>query len=110
MDQTDWTERTFATRSHPPAPMRFNVVCIHLVYYFKQIGDEDGESRVLRTMQHIWELGERTFAATLGIEPNSDIKRLTLSELSEEHYERMSEKTRLLPPHLYDLEHDPPAP
>ena len=83
MDETDWTERTFATNSHPPAPMRFNVVCIHLVYYFKQIGDKDGQSRVLRTMQHIWELGERTFAATLGIEPNPDIKRLTLSELSE---------------------------
>jgi hypothetical protein len=60
-------------------------------------------------MEHIWELGERIFAATLGIEPNPDIKRLTLSELSEEHYERMSEKTRSLPPYLFDLGHDQPA-
>jgi hypothetical protein len=109
MDETDWTERTFANKSHPPAPMRFNGVCIHLVEYFKQIGDSEGEARVLRTMEDIWELGERIFAATLGIEPNPDIKRLTLSELSEEHYERMSEKTRSLPPYLFDLGHDQPV-
>jgi hypothetical protein len=109
MDETDWIERTIASKSHPPAPMRFNGVCIHFVEHFKQIGDSDGEARVLRTMQHIWELGERIFAATLGIEPNPDIKLLTLSELGEEHYERMSDKTRSLPPHLFDLGRDQPA-
>lgn len=105
-DETDWTERTLPSKTHPPAPMRFNGVCIHLMDYFKQIGDADGESRMLRTMQHIWELGELIFAATLGIEPNLDVKRLTFSDLSEEHYERMSEKTRSLPAHLFDLTAD----
>jgi len=103
MDETEWNEHTLASTAHPPAPMRFHGVCIHLVDYFKQIGNTEGESRVLRTMQAIWECGERAFAATLGVEPNPDIKRLTLSDLSEAHYERMSEKTRSLPPHLFDL-------
>jgi hypothetical protein len=103
MDDTDWSNHTFANRSHPPGPMRFHGACIHLIDYFKQNGDSDGETRVLRTMQNIWELGEQIFAKTFGVEPNPDIKRLTLSELSEEHYNQMSDKARTLPPHLFGL-------
>lgn len=104
MDDNDWSKRTLASRSHPPAPMRFHGVCIHLADYFRQNDDADGETRVLRTMQNIWELGEHTFAKTFGGKPNPDIKRLTLRELSEEHYNRMSDKARTLPPHLFGLD------
>jgi len=103
MDEKDWTNRTLASGRHPPAPMRFHGVCIHLVDYYRQHNDADGEARVLRTMNNIWELGEQIFAETLGVKPDPDIKRLTLSALSEDHYNRMSDKARTLPPHLFGL-------
>jgi hypothetical protein len=102
MDERDWNNHTLG-RGHPPAPMRFHAVCIHLVDHFKQTGDADGEARVMQATQEIWELGETIFAATLGRKPNPDIKRLTLSEMSEQHYNRMSDRAQTLPQHLFGL-------
>jgi hypothetical protein len=102
MDETDWNNHTFG-RGHPPAPMRFHAACIHLVEHFKQAGEADGEGRVVQAMQEIWELGETIFAAALGRKPNPGIKRLTLSEMSEQHYNQMSDRARTLPQHLFGL-------
>ncbi|MFZ0423713.1 MAG: hypothetical protein WAL80_12630 [Xanthobacteraceae bacterium] len=102
MDETIWNNHTLG-RGHPPGPMRFHAACIHIVEHFKQNGDIDGEAQVVRAMQPIWELGETIFAATLGRKPNPDIKRLTLSEMSERHYNRMSDRAQTLPQHLFGL-------
>jgi hypothetical protein len=102
MDETDWNNHTLGV-GHPPAPMRFHAACIHLVDHFKQAGDADGEARVVRAMQEIWELGEVIFAATLRTKPNPDIKRLTLSDMSEQHYNRLSDRAETLPQHLFGL-------
>jgi hypothetical protein len=102
MDEIDWNNHTLG-RGHPPAPMRFHTACIRLVEHVKQQGDADGESRMLQAMQEIWELGEIIFAATLGRHPNPSIKCLTLSEMSERHYNQMSDRAQTLPQHLFGL-------
>ena len=102
MDETDWNNHTLG-RGHPPAPMRFHAACIHLVEHLKQVGDAEGEARMLQAMHQIWELGEAIFAATLGRKPNPSIKWLTLGEISEQHYNQMSDRAWTLPRHLFGL-------
>jgi hypothetical protein len=102
MDEKDWNNHTLG-HGHPPAPIRFHAACIHLVEHLKQTGDADGEARLLQAMQEIWELGETIFAATLGRKPNPDIKRLTLSEMSEGHYNRISDRAQTMSQHLFGL-------
>jgi hypothetical protein len=56
-----------------------------------------------RIMQSIWELSEFIFAKTLGVKPDHDIKGLTLSELTEAHYNQTSDKARTLLQHLFGV-------
>ncbi len=106
MDETGWNNRTLMHRDHPPAPMRFHATCIHLIEHFKQNGNAAAEAQILRTMRDIWELGELIFATTLGRTPKHGIKQLTLSEESEQHYNRVSDRARTLPEHLFGLSNE----
>jgi hypothetical protein len=102
MDETDWNNHTLG-RGHPPGPMRFHVACIHLIEHLRQAGDATGEAQMLQAMEQIWELGETIFALTLGRRPNPSIKWLTLSEMSEQHYNQLSDRAQTLPQHLFGL-------
>jgi len=109
MDEANWDTRTLPRRVHPPAPIRFHATCIHLIEYCHQNGDAEGAAQVQRTMQDIWEVGETMFAATIGRPPNHGIKQLVLSEDSERHYNRISDRAKGLPRHLLGLSDDPEA-
>ena len=51
MDETSWNGHTLPMLHHPPAPIRFHTVCIHLLEHFTNAGDAEDYARVLRTMQ-----------------------------------------------------------
>jgi hypothetical protein len=103
MDNNNWTEEALKSRPHPPGPMRFHVACIHLIDHFQQNEDAESQTKILQAMEIIWELGEQIFASTFGKEPDPKIKQLTLSEMSEAHYELMSAKAQMLPTHLFGV-------
>ncbi len=103
MDETVWNSHTLPMRHHPPAPIRFHAVCIHLLEHFTNAGDAEGHARVLRTMQEIWELGEFIFAKTLNRKPNTEVKRLTLSEETECHYNFISDRAKIMPQRWFGL-------
>jgi hypothetical protein len=96
MDETDWTSHTLPMRHHPPAPIRFHTVCIHLLEHFTNTGEVENHSRLLRLMEEIWELGEFIFAKTLNRKPKTEVKRLTLSEGSERHYNLLSDRAKTM--------------
>ena len=102
-DDTTWNDETLRQRQHPPAPFRFHVVCIHLADHFKRSGDIDGERQLQRAKEEVWELGEALFARTLGRTPDDSIKHNTLSGKNERHYERLSERAKSMPQHLFGL-------
>ncbi len=62
--ETTWTGDTLTERAHPPAPIRFHVVCLHLQEYFQQRNDAEGQRLLTAAMQEIWELSEFFFART----------------------------------------------
>jgi hypothetical protein len=102
-DETAWDNGSLANRSHPPAPIRFHTACIHLGEYFKMADNAEAEDQLSRAMQEVWHVGEIMFAAALGRIPDHLVLRRTMSEESERHYERLSEKARTLPQSLFGL-------
>ena len=96
MDETDWNSHTLPMRHHPPAPIRFHTVCIHLLEHFTNTGETEDHSRVLRTMREIWELGEFIFAKTFNRKPKTQVKELTLNEESERHYNLISDRAKTM--------------
>jgi hypothetical protein len=90
-----------ANASHPPASMRFNVAGIHLAEHFKHTGDTESLQQLERA--DTWERGEEIFAKLLDREPEPHLKRWTLSEESEQHYNRISDLARTMPPHWFGL-------
>jgi hypothetical protein len=103
MDETGWNSHTLPMWHHPPAPIRFHTVCIHLLEHFTNAGDAEDYTRVLRAMQEIWELGEFIFAKTLNRKPNTEVKRLTLSEESECHYNLISDRAKTMQQRWFGL-------
>jgi len=103
MDETTWINGTLASRAHPPAPIRFQVACLYAHEYLEQIGDADGQARLTRAMQEIWELGEFIFAATLDKTPDFKAKQQVMEIESERHFELVRERAKDLPPSLFGL-------
>lgn len=104
MDEIAWNTDYLLMRSHPPAPIRFYVACIHLDEHFRRVGNADTLAQWLEAMSQIWELGEESFANTLGQKPNAGLKHQTLSEESERHYNRLSDHAQTLPSHLFEID------
>jgi hypothetical protein len=102
-DETAWDNASLASRSHPPAPIRFHTACIHLAEYFKMSGNAEAEDQLSRAMQEVWHVGEIMFAEVQGRTPDHLILRRTMSEESERHYGRLSDKARTLPQSLFGL-------
>lgn len=90
-----------ANARHPPASMRFNVASIHLAEHFKHTGDAESLQQLERA--DTWERGEEIFAKLLDREPEPRLKRWTLSEESEQHYNRISDLARTMPRHWFGL-------
>lgn len=101
MDARQWHNYTLSARSHPPPPIRFHAVCIHLIERFQQNADIENERRVRFLIDDVWTIGEIVFAVTLGRTPRHDIKRITIGEETERHYNLLSEKAKTMPPHLF---------
>jgi hypothetical protein len=104
MDETTWNNDTLAGHPHPPAPIRFHAACIHLDEHFKRTGNVEAQAQLWQT--EIWELGEIIFAKTLDRKPNPMVKRRTMSEESERHYNLISDRVQTLPQHLFGLAED----
>jgi hypothetical protein len=47
MDETGWNSHTLPMWHHPPAPIRFHTVCIHLLKHFTNAGDAEDYTRAL---------------------------------------------------------------
>lgn len=102
-DETTWTSDTLTKRPHPPAPIRFHVVCLHLQEYFQQRNDAEGQRLLTAAMQEIWEKGEFIFARTFDSEPDTNAKSQVLEAESEQHFALVHERAKTLPRHLFGL-------
>lgn len=102
MDETKWSDETLASRPHPPAPFRFQVVCLHLANRLNEAGDSDGANRLRSVATETWERGKAIFARALGRNPDRKVMTDTMSDECERHYERVSERARTLPEHLFN--------
>ena len=60
-----------ANASHAPAPMRFNVACIHLAEHFKRNGDKEAHDQLVRA--DTWERGEDIFTKFLDRQPETGL-------------------------------------
>lgn len=103
MDETAWSGIVLKRRPHPPAPIRFHVACLHLQEYYEQAGDTEGQARLTRAMQEIWELGEFIFAETLEQTPDLNAKRQVMEVESEQHFALVHERAMALPQSLFGL-------
>lgn len=103
MDETAWSDNTLKRRSHPPAPIRFHVACLHLQEYFEQAGDAEGQARLTQTMREIWELAEFIFAEALDQTPDLNAKRQVMETESEQHFALVHERAQALPQSLFGL-------
>jgi hypothetical protein len=103
MDETTWSNKELVSRGHPPAPLRFHAVCIHLEEHYQRIGDSATLGRLHKAVPEAWELGEIIFGKTLGREPDQYPVREVMSFESEKHYERVSNRAQTLPRHLFGL-------
>ncbi|MGO9483557.1 MAG: hypothetical protein ACLPX9_03085 [Rhodomicrobium sp.] len=101
--ETKWTSDTLTTHPHPPAPIRFHVVCLHLQEYFQQRNDIEGQRLLTAAMQEIWEKGEFIFARTFDSVPDTNAKRQVLEAESEQHFALVHERAKTLPQHLFGL-------
>jgi len=102
-DEPDWTCDTLANRRHLPAPLRFHTACIQLALNFQRAEDTVAYNQLLGSWREAWGLGEFVFSKTLGREPNTTVKQLTMRKESEQHFYRILERSKTLPPDLLRL-------
>jgi hypothetical protein len=103
MDEITWTNKELVSRGHPPAPMRFHTVCIHLDEHYQRMGDSATLDRLHKAVPEVWELGEIIFGKSLDREPDQYPMREVMSVESEKHYELVSNCAQTLPRHLFGL-------
>ena len=101
--ETTWNIGALTSRAHPPAPLRFHVACLHLLEYFTNAGDIEGQARLKKAAREIWELGEYIFSEALEQLPDPNAKRQVLSEEGERHFDFVRARAQTLPSSLSGL-------
>jgi hypothetical protein len=101
--ETTWSSEALAIKSHPPAPIRFHVVCMRLHEHFQEQQDAEALEHFTEAMQEVWELGEFIFAQSFDSAPDFNAKRQVMEQESEQHFLRVRERARTLPQSLFEL-------